>query len=230
MKRIVLALVCLMTIASTNAQNVQYYNTKHEVGITVGSGSVTQIFSGLADFMTIPISALVTSTISLGSYTGHYSYGDESYFPAITAEYYYHVNELIGLGGFLAFNGMSRDMYVEGTYNYSQDKTTHKIKTGEASRYNFSLIPTAKFDWLRKKNFGMYSKVGVGVSFMFEHQKDELDSNSSAKATDETDTTIIPNLQCSLLGLEGGSEAIRGFVELGFGEQGIMLAGVKYKF
>ena len=76
----------------------------------------------------------------------------------------------------------------------------------------------------------MYSKVGVGVSFMFEHQKDELDSNSSAKATDETDTTIIPNLQCSLLGLEGGSEAIRGFVELGFGEQGIMLAGVKYKF
>ena len=169
MKRIVLALVCLMTIASTNAQNVQYYNTKHEVGITVGSGSVTQIFSGLADFMTIPISALVTSTISLGSYTGHYSYGDESYFPAITAEYYYHVNELIGLGGFLAFNGMSRDMYVEGN-NYTGVKS--KWKTGEASRYNFSLIPTAKFDWLRKKNFGMYSKVGVGVSFMFEHQKD----------------------------------------------------------
>ena len=36
--------------------------------------------------------------------------------------------------------------------------------------------------------------------------------------------------QASLLGVEVGSQNIRGFVEAGAGEQGILLAGIKYKF
>ena len=36
--------------------------------------------------------------------------------------------------------------------------------------------------------------------------------------------------QASLLGAEVGSQNLRGFFELGVGEQGIILAGIKYKF
>ena len=36
--------------------------------------------------------------------------------------------------------------------------------------------------------------------------------------------------QASLLGIEAGSPTIRAFTELGTGEQGIILAGVRYKF
>jgi hypothetical protein len=32
------------------------------------------------------------------------------------------------------------------------------------------------------------------------------------------------------LGLEAGSQHLRGYVELGVGEQGVMLAGVRYRF
>ena len=40
----------------------------------------------------------------------------------------------------------------------------------------------------------------------------------------------MANFQASLLGIEAGSEKIRGFAELGAGEQGIILAGLRYKF
>ena len=42
-------------------------------------------------------------------------------------------------------------------------------------------------------------------------------------------TDLLFNFQASLLGVEFGG-AFRGFVELGFGEQGIALAGLRYKF
>lgn len=63
---------------------------------------------------------------------------------------------------------------------------------------------------------------GLGLSFMLETQKDDVDGGN-----DYSDTDVIPNLQLSLIGLEGGTEQIRAFAELGFGEQGILLAGLK---
>jgi hypothetical protein len=75
------------------------------------------------------------------------------------------------------------------------------------------------------KYFGLYSKVGVGITIMHETQKDD-----KSGGTDYSDTTVIPNIQASLLGVEGGSETFRCFVEGGFGEQGILSAGLRYKF
>ena len=45
-----------------------------------------------------------------------------------------------------------------------------------------------------------------------------------------SETTFEVNWQISLLGLEAGSERLRGFIELGTGEQGIGLIGLRYKF
>lgn len=216
-----LAAAALVTTAS--AQSSSYYDTRHEVGITIGSGATTEIFSGLADFTEIIVSTLVTTTATGGFYTGNVSYGDESYIPNLSAEYYYHVSKLVGLGGFVAFNGMDRDMYANWTNNSTGATTKEKI--GKASRRNLSIVPTAKFDWLRKKNFGLYSKLGLGVSFM--HESQDADDKSSK---DYSDTDAVFNFQLSLVGMEFGAPRFRGFVELGMGEQGILLAGLKYKF
>lgn len=222
MKKILsLVIVGMMAASSASAQNDDYY--RHEVGVTIGSGATTEIFSGLANLTEMLISATVTSAVTGGMGTGYYNYGDEKYIPTITAEYYYHVNKWLGLGGFLAFNGLDRDMYAEWTNNTNDNH--YKEKTGQARRRNLSIIPTAKFDWLRKKYFGMYSKLGMGVSFMHESQKDDVDGG-----LDYSDTETIFNVQVSLLGIEAGSRNIRGFVELGMGEQGILLAGLRYKF
>ena len=96
---------------------------------------------------------------------------------------------------------------------------------GKGKLRNVSLIPTVKFDWLRKKHFGLYSKAGFGMSIMYESQKGENGSD-----TDYTDTSVIPNFEATLIGAEVGSETWRGFAEYGVGEQGMLCAGLRYKF
>lgn len=84
MKKILsLVIVGLMAASSANAQNDDYY--RHEVGVTIGSGATTEIFSGLADLTEMLISATVTSAVTDGMGTGYYNYGDEKYIPTITA-------------------------------------------------------------------------------------------------------------------------------------------------
>lgn len=223
MKKVLSTIVALMVITiSVNAQN-EYYKTRHEVGLTIGTAANTQIIGDICDLTEIMVSSTLTTVGSLGTYTGYYSYGDEKYIPTISAEYYYHINKVVGLGGFLAFNGLDRDMLA--TWKNNETGKSEKQKTGVARRRNLSIIPTAKFDWLRNRNFGMYSKVGAGLTFMHESQKDDIDNG-----TDFSDTDVIFNFQLSLLGIEAGAENFRGFVELGVGEQGIALAGLRYKF
>ena len=41
---------------------------------------------------------------------------------------------------------------------------------------------------------------------------------------------MLFNWQLSLIGVEAGSPYMRAFAELGFGEQGIVCAGLRYKF
>lgn len=224
MKRKIFSFLAAAAIVTTaSAQSSSYYDTRHEVGITIGSGATTEIFSGLADFTEIIASTLVTTTATGGFFTGNVSYGDESYIPNLSAEYYYHVSKLVGLGGFVAFNGMDRDMYANFTNNATG--ATSKEKIGKASRRNLSIVPTAKFDWLRKKNFGMYSKLAFGTTM-----RNEKADYESPEKEGYSETTFEVNWQISLLGLEAGSERLRGFLELGTGEQGIGLIGLRYKF
>ena len=217
------AIVIAGMSVNANAQSNEYYNTRHEFGIAVGAGATSEIVSGIADFATIGLEAAISTVITGGLGTAYYTYGDESYIPTISAEYFYHVNKYVGLGGFVAFNGLSRDMYY--TWKDNVNNSTHKELSGKAKRQNVSIIPAAKFDWLRMKYFGLYSKVGVGITIMHETQKDD-----KSGGTDYSDTTVIPNIQASLLGVEGGSETFRCFVEGGFGEQGTLGAGLRYKF
>lgn len=229
-KKLLFVFVALMLATTTvHAQTHKYYDTKHEVGVSVGVGANTEIIGVIGDAVEI-VTANVVLPILTGGLTGGYSlesqkyiYGDASYYPTVAVEYYYHVNRVIGLGGIMAYNGMSRDMFVTVKDNETGTRSTQK--TGVAKRHNFSIIPTAKFDWLRKKNFGMYSKLGVGVSFLNESQKDD-----AAGGTDYSNTDAVVNFQCSLLGIEVGSQRLRGFVEAGVGERGIFSAGLQYKF
>ena len=212
----------LLLCGSISAQTT-YYNTRHEVGVTIGTGTVTELFSGIAQLTEIGVSAALTTAATVGNYTAYYTYGSKSYIPTISVEYYYHVNKVIGVGGYVAFNGMTRDMYFEWTENGTG--TQHKDMVGKGKLRNVSLIPTVKFDWLRKKHFGLYSKAGFGMSIMYESQKGENGSD-----TDYTDTSVIPNFEATLIGAEVGSETWRGFAEYGVGEQGMLCAGLRYKF
>ena len=71
----------------------------------------------------------------------------------------------------------------------------------------------------------MYSKLAFGATLR--NEKYDSDSDSSK---DDSDSEVHVNWQASLLGMEFGGPTIRGFLELGTGEQGIALVGLRYKF
>lgn len=213
----------LLCGAVNNAQAQDYYNTKHEVSVSVGAAANSSILNTLSDFDVLSAEVITTAIMTGGHAVGYTSYEDDKEIPAISAEYFYHINKTVGLGAIAAFNSLTNDMYC----NIQVGDRTSKEKIGDAKRTNFSIMPAAKFDWLRKKNFGMYSKVAVGVTFMSEKQTVKNDNNEKEV---DSQTRVVPNFQLSLLGLEAGSEKLRGFVELGMGEQGIAQAGVRVKF
>ncbi len=192
-----LVAVAMMTAMNVSAQN-GYDETKHEVAITLGIYSNSQIIDAFENIG----GALVGAKFENESFTG-----------PISAEYFYHVKNWLGVGGIFAYGQNKQDVYLLGD------------KDGEIKNIYLTLMPAAKFDWLRKKHFGMYSKLAVGATLRNE-KYDSIDSSSK----DDSDSEVHVNWQVSLLGIEAGSPTIRGFLELGTGEQGIILVGVRYKF
>jgi len=149
----------------------------------------------------------ITSAISAAA-------GDQSSFwGPIGAEYYYHVTPVVGIGAVAAYAGCK-----------AEDEKTHKEDLTETF---ITVMPSVKFNWLRKEHFGMYSAVSAGVMFA------SIKCNDNAKASDpdakdESFTSFM--FQATAIGAEFGSEQFRGFVEAGLGEKGLFCAGLRYKF
>jgi len=72
-----------------------------------------------------------------------------------------------------------------------------------------------------KKVIALYSKVAAGGTLMSSKVTEDGKSESESK--------LYFMGQVSAIGVEFGSK-LRGFVEVGAGEQGIVLGGIKYKF
>ena len=200
-KIMLMALAIMMSTMTVNAQNA-YEDYKNEVAISLGGGSNSDIISA---FETLGI-AIVGVTV-----------GDESFFGPVSAEYFYHMNSWLGVGGILAYGQMSQDFYLSGKKNG---------KDGEIKNSYTTLMPAVKFDWFRKKYFGAYSKLAIGATL----RSERTDYNDDSRYKDNSDDELHVNWQVSLIGLEFGSQRLRGFVELGTGEQGIGLIGLRYKF
>ena len=78
----------------------------------------------------------------------------------------------------------------------------------------YTLMPAVKLSWYNREWFSSYSKFAVGASLV-------------AMGTEKP--KLWPNGQFSLLGLEFG-RSVRVFAEFGFGEQGLALGGLRYRF
>ena len=192
-----MAAVALMTAMSTQAQKYNY-TTKHEVAVSYGGGSNSQIIDVFEEIG----GALVGAKLE-----------NEKYIGPLSAEYFYHFKPWLGVGGIMAY-GVNK-----------QDAMSGSKKMGESKNSYYTLMPAVKFDYLRKKHFGMYAKLAVGATLRSEKFDHETSSNK-----DYSDSEVHVNWQVSLLGIEAGSPTLRGFLELGTGEQGIALIGVRYKF
>ena len=194
------AIVCGPAKAQNTTSNDEML--RHEIGISYG----TVPNSAWIDLLTDIIPAMFGETHKNKHYVG-----------PIGLEYYYHFTPLIGVGGTVVFATNNNDGF------YKEDLISHYNKS------YFTVMPSAKFNWLRKEKWGLYSKVAIGgtlatISFQ---DYDIDDQKSDEKATTKD---LVFNFQASLLGVEAGGRNVRGFAEFGIGEQGIILGGVRYKF
>ena len=225
LKTMAAAVILCGASLNAQAQNSGYYDTKDEVAVAVGVGSNSQIINAFSSIFSIMGEALISTMITGGQFVGTTTYENEKDIPALSVEYFHHLSPGVSIGGIAAFNGTSSDMYCK--LRHTDGSTVTNEKVGSSHKYYFSVMPAAKFDWLRKKNFGLYTKVAVGATYYTEKQ--EQDVNGEKKEVHD-DSGVRFNFQASLLGVEVGSQKFRGFAEFGVGEQGIALAGLRYKF
>ena len=140
--------------------------------------------------------------------------GDQSsWWGPMGVEYYYHISPVVALGGVAIYAGCK-----------AEDEKTHKDDLSETF---ITIMPSVKFNWLSKKHFGMYSGLSAGIMFISVSPNDNAKANDS-NAKDETLVSFM--FQATALGAEFGGEQFRGFVEAGFGEKGVLCAGLRYKF
>lgn len=190
------AFVALMTIVGVQTAMAQD-EFKHEVAISYGALSNSQILDVFEEAIMAP-------------FQGGTTLKDDKFFGPISAEYFYHLQPWIGIGGILVYGQKKGDLYSD-----SDNK-----KIGEDKNTYLTVMPAAKFDWFRRANVGLYSKLGVGVTLRHDVSED----------IDYDESNMHVNWQLTAIGVEVGSKQIRAFAELGTGEQGIFLGGIRCKF
>ena len=204
MKKIWIIAVALMM--GTTVAFAQTDEPKNEFSVAWGGLSNSQVLNTFVDVF----AAAFESIVDKGT-----KWDDVADFGTISAEYFHHVSPVVSLGAIGVYNMHNRDLQKDG-----------KV-IGSNKRSFITLLPAVKFNWLRKDSWGMYSKLGAGASLLV--SKEKTDATPSSEAIDNTKCSVLFNFQVSALGVEFG-RSLRGFCEAGFGEQGVFLVGLRYRF
>ena len=204
MKKLLVSLLAV-ALGFGFSMRTQAQDTKHELAVSYGVLGNTAWLDAIID---------ITTTIGT---IGTCSYDNNSFVGPISMEYFYHVNPLVGVGAI-------------GAYSHSNsDIVSGKEKRGTANNSFFTVMPAVKLDWFRRDMITLYSKFGLGVSIRNEKDKYIEGAVKEGEPLEYTYNKAFFNWQASLLGVEFG-KSVRGFLEVGCGEQGIALAGLRFIF
>lgn len=114
-----------------------------------------------------------------------------------------------------------------GWIEKSLSKEEKNEKIGDMKSHYLSLIPLAKLFWFDTKYVGMYSKLGLGITFLdreydaYKAQYSHVEKNSNRHC--------FLGLQLSPIGIEVGRD-MRGFLEVGYGTMGLIQFGLEATF
>ena len=203
-KSITIMIISALVMFSTTRVNAQEFDPndepKNELSLGYGAASSSNVLDGFVNVVSAIFGA---------------RYDNEKFIGPFSAEYYCHVSPLVGVGGI-------------GVYNHHrQDVIQDESVTGKRTSNYFTIMPAVKFNWLRKEHWGMYSKLGAGYTH---GHFTTTGKDSSGSYTESDSDSDFFNFQVSLVGVEAGNRNVRGFAELGFGEQGIIHGGVRFRF
>ena len=118
-----------------------------------------------------------------------------------SVEYFHYLGDLVAIGGVIAYHNFS---VVQPN---SKDTFT-----------SYSLMPAVKLSWYNRDHFSSYSKLALGLSYLHKVMSEEA-----------ADSAIF-NGQITFLGIDTGWKRFRVFGEVGFGQQGLAFAGLRYRW
>ena len=201
MKRL-LSLVALLIISSfvCLAQNDE---SRHEISVSYG-------------YVTLPQAVDLISTTGvqvMGVFVGIVG----AFFSQDVVEY----PQLIDNGGTGSFSfqylySLNRTIKLGGTVCY--ESTWGEWNDGSDYKLHYpAIMATSKFMWFNREHFGMYSKLSLGMTLLLGGQDNEESIQMLAA-------------QASPVCMEFGGKTLRGFLETGWGNQGLLNFGVKYSF
>ncbi|MBQ9548304.1 MAG: hypothetical protein IJV01_03990 [Bacteroidales bacterium] len=151
--------------------------------------------------------AILLTIFSLGSLSFENGFSTGT----VNVEYYRTLNKTFAVGGIV--NGLFAGADV------MKRQSGEYVKDGELRYGSIFLMPSAKAYWFRHSHFSMYSKLGLGAGLFF-----------SAGSSSEDLPEFIPAAQLSPVAIELGGDQHRGFLEIGAGMQGLLVAGYRYAF
>ena len=210
-KSILLAVAAIMATINVCGQDA-YADMKHEVAVSSGGGSTSNVIDAFR----------LMSDVSDMGIQGDMMFDTHRLHGPYSIEYFYRPRPWLGVGG----------MFIYGTgnmrvYSYHMDgKRIVEEATHESIKGSYlSVMPAVKLDWIRRQYFGMYSKVALGLTSRHVY----VDYVNTTRGDEELRAMHL-NGQLTLVGMDFGSPHFRGFFDLGFGEQGLLLLGLRYKF
>lgn len=156
--------------------------------------------------------ASVSNVLSEFGAAFSYSTGSQTgYWGPIGIEYFRRLSPVVAVGAVAEYSHCKWDK------NYDSD--------GSLTSSYITVMPSIKFNWLRKEYWGLYSGASAGIMIATLDASKASEKNPDIK--DETVTTFM--FQATALGAEFGKD-FRFFTEVGFGEKGVVCAGLRYKF
>ena len=165
-------------------------------------------FSVSYGYFTIPQFAVVLGGVFGAAFSLGYAAPSEiTSTGSVKVEYLHKTNYWLWLGAGVSGEKDSLVMVSKDSDGNETGKSSSDIITG-------NVVATAKANWLRRPKLAMYTKISGGIFTTF----------------GDDDNKINPSIQISLIGLEGGGENFRGFIELGAGMQGLVNGGFKFLF
>lgn len=147
--------------------------------------------------------AVLGTAFSLGNFT----YDNLTIIGTFNAEYYRKLNKTFAVGGGLSYEHWMGDIMKK--------QNDVMVKDGRHNSDFLSLMVGAKAFWFERGHASMYSKV-IGGATGYTNESSPVGATYA--------------FQVSPVAVSFGGDAWRGFVELGFGTQGIGIIGFSRRF
>lgn len=173
---------------------------KNEINVSYGTVTSSEI------------SELFSETILTGFTGGLYSFKNFKSTGAINVDYYRSASKRFKFGGAFIYEQFSREI------------SFNKEFSGKTKNNYITVMPQIKFLYIAKPAFELYSGLGLGASL-----RNETFDPKETNTKKQKDSEIFMAFHANLLGIRVGKK-LGGFAEIGFGNKGLINAGISYRF